>query len=220
MKKPMTLKIVLSAMPLVVLSVCWLSVCAGANDAEKTLRKSSLIAQANANKFNDTKVTEDQESQAIRFVEAHHPELANLLVVLKNMNRDKYESAIRDVTKTLKRLDSTQKRDSDLYALDVEGWKIQSKIDLLLARGLAGDQDKDIDKKTLKSLVQDRVTNQKSRLERELQLLKEREKSLRESLESLEKNSQERAEQQYAALLKKVKNNKSEKSKDNKATDR
>jgi hypothetical protein len=145
---------------------------------------------------------EEQESESMEFVQSHHPELVALLQRLKSMKRDEYETAIRDIVKVRKRLETLEKRDSKLHGVELDAWKLQSKIDLLLARAVA--QDKEFDSSALRTLVQKRVENQKERLELELANLLERQKQIKESLERLEGNEEERISQQLSALMKRV----------------
>ena len=102
---------------------------------------------------------EEQESESMEFVQSHHPELVALLQRLKSMKRDEYETAIRDIVKVRKRLETLEKRDLKLHGVELDAWKLQSKIDLLLARAVA--QDKEFDPSALRTLVQKRIENQK-----------------------------------------------------------
>lgn len=145
---------------------------------------------------------EEQESESMEFVQSHHPELVALLQRLKSMKRDEYETAIRDIVKVRKRLETLEKRDSKIHGVELDAWKLQSKIDLLLARAVA--QDKEFDSSALRTLVQKRVANQKERLELELANLLERQKQIKESLGRLEGHEEERISQQLSALMKRV----------------
>jgi len=158
--------------------------------------------------------SQEQESQSIDFVQSHHPELVVLLQRLKEMDRDEYDSAIRDIIKVRKRLDSLEKRDSELHAVELEGWKVQSQIDLMLAKAVA--RDKDFDPRALKELVKRRVSYQKKRLNAERAGLTARQKQIDESLDRLVGHEEERVSQQLALLMKKVDSNKSRQTKSTK----
>jgi hypothetical protein len=145
---------------------------------------------------------EERESLAVKFVEAHDPALASLLQVLKAMKPKEYETAINEITKTRKRLEQLQSRDKPLYEVDLEGWKLQSKIDMMMARAVAKEQT--LDEKALRELVKKRHENQVKRLRIEQDNLKTREKQIQESLERLQSNESDRLDQQLSALIKKV----------------
>ncbi len=142
------------------------------------------------------------ETEAIEFVKEHHPELVSLLQLLKAMQQTEYETAIRDIVKSRKRLEVLEKREPATHAIELDGWKLQSKIDLLLARGFA--RDKAFDTKVLRGLLQDQVENQKKRLKNEQVNLTKRQEQVADSLGRLEGHEDEKIEQHLAALLKRV----------------
>lgn len=145
---------------------------------------------------------EDQETKSMEFVQSHHPELVSLLQLLKSMKRDEYEIAIRDIVRVRKRLEVLEKRDPPMYSIDLDAWKLQSKMDLLLAKAVG--RDTELDTNALRNLVEQRIENQKKRLALELERLLERKKQITESMERIEGHEQERVSQQLAALIKKV----------------
>lgn len=146
------------------------------------------------------------EQLATTFIKSHHPELGTLLEVLKTTDRPKYDSAIKDVSKVIKRLEGARKRDEKLYELEIAGWKIQSKIDLLLAKGMA--KDKSFKESDLKQLVENRIDNQIQRTNREIELIDQRKASLAETLNKLNNNRQTQIEKQLANILKRLKGDK------------
>lgn len=154
----------------------------------------------------DAKTTLSEEQTAVAFIKQHHAELDTLLDVLKTTDRSKYNSAIKDVTKVLKRLEGVQKRDEKLYTLEIEGWRIQSKIDLLLAKGMA--KDKSFNESDLKQLLDKRIDNQIQRTNREIELIEQRKASLMESIAKLTNNRQSQVDKQYANMLKRLKGDK------------
>lgn len=154
----------------------------------------------------DAKTTLSEEQTAVAFIKQHHAELDTLLDILKTTDRSKYNSAIKDVTKVLKRLEGVQKRDEKLYTLEIEGWRIQSKIDLLLAKGMA--KDKSFNESDLKQLLDKRIDNQIQRTNREIELIEQRKASLMESIAKLTNNRQSQVDKQYANMLKRLKGDK------------
>lgn len=144
------------------------------------------------------------EQDAIAFVKEHHPELVSLLQTLKPMSQKEYQTAIRDIAKTRKRLEMLLKREVESHSLELESWKLQSKIDLLLAKGVAGD--KSFDKEGLRSLLKNQVENQKKRWKLEQASLLKREQQLSDLLSKTEGHEQERIEQQLTNLMKRMEN--------------
>ena len=145
---------------------------------------------------------EQMESDAITFVKEHHPELVSLLQLLKAMREKEYETAIRDIDRVRKRLETLVKREPETYQIELDGWKIQSKIDLLLAKGLA--KDKAFNAKNLRGLLKDQVEIQKKRLKNEQANIAKRQEQLADQLQKLEGRESERVEQQFVLLMKRV----------------
>lgn len=144
--------------------------------------------------------------QTMDFIKSHHPELATLLEVLRTTDLAKYEAAIKDVSKVIKRVEAARKRDQKIYELEIESWKIQSKIDLLLAKGMA--KDKSFNEHDLKQLLENRIDNQMQRTNREIELIDQRRASLIESMNKLNSTRQSQVEKQYANMLKRLKGDK------------
>ena len=173
---------------------------------EQTARKSQVgVKEA------EDRDAENFEEQAIAFVNLHHPELASLLGILKTADRSKYDAAIKDVTKVLKRLEGSRKRDEKLHQMEITSWTIQSKIDLLLAKGVAKDYK--VDEEDLKSLIEQRIDNQILRTEREVELLEQRRAKLLESLDKWKSNRDMQIDKQASNLLKRIGAEKSKASK-------
>jgi hypothetical protein len=145
---------------------------------------------------------EQLESDAIAFVKEHHPELVALLQSLKSMRQKEYDMAIREIVRTKKRLDALAKKEIDLHAMELDAWKLKSKIDLLMARGIA--QDKSFDKNALRELLSQQLENQKKRWKREQTTLSKRQEQLSELLARTEGFENDKVEQQLSAHLKSV----------------
>ena len=139
----------------------------------------------------------------MEFVKAHHPELVTLLQLLKSMKEAEYQAAVREISKAQKRLDLYKNRDPEQYAIELESWKTQSKIDLLMARAVASG--KELNLSDLRKLINKQIDLQRKRLRHERNVLSERQKTLKESLDKLESEVDDRIEQQIVSLTKRVK---------------
>lgn len=151
--------------------------------------------------------TENNEELALEFVRLHHPELGELLSVLKDMDADQYQTAIRDITRARKRIESVAKRSPELHKIELQGWVIQSKIDLFLAKAVASDGK--WNRSDLKALVEQRVSNQKKRLKVERENLNARMQQIDESLSKLEGKETDRVEQQLGGMIRKLESKRS-----------
>ena len=182
---------------------CTTSLTLIADDATKISSPNGKVITAQSKESpGSAPALEEKESLALKFVEAHDPALASLLQVLKAMKPKEYDTAINEITKVRKRLEQIQSRDKPLYEVDLEGWKLQSKIDMMMARAVAKEQT--LDEKALRELVKKRHENQVKRLRVEQDNLQTREKQIQESLERLQSNESDRLDQQVSALIKKV----------------
>ena len=142
------------------------------------------------------------ESDAIAFVTEHHPELVSLLQSLKSMRQKEYDMAIREIVRTRKRLEALVKREPELHSMELDAWKLKSKIDLLMARGIA--RDKSFDKAVLRDLLSQRLENQKKRWRHEQTTLRKRQEQLAELLARTEGSENGKVEQELSTHLKHV----------------
>lgn len=122
----------------------------------------------------------EREAAALAFVNSQHPELAVLLAGLEVMNRSEYESAIRELFHESERLANLRERDPQFHALALERWKVDSRIELLVARlsqGASGDLDarllEEVERQfdlefQIKQLERDRLEAQLKKVDRTL----------------------------------------------------
>lgn len=150
---------------------------------------------------------ENNEALALDFVRSHHPELGELLSVLKEMDSNQYQTAIRDITRARKRIESLAKRSPELQEIELQGWVIQSKIDLFLAKAVASDGK--WSRSDLKGLIEQRVSTQKKRLKVEKENLTVRMQQIDESLSKLEGKEADRVEQQLGGMIRRLESKRS-----------
>lgn len=109
-------------------------------DAAKTGPAKRAAARQNAgggqgNKVkNQQPLTPEREAAAVTFVTLHHPDLAELLKHLKQSNPREYQRALRELFHQSENLAQTHEKDPRRYELDLEAWKLKSRIQLLAAR--------------------------------------------------------------------------------------
>lgn len=78
--------------------------------------------------------TPEREAAALTFVEAHHPELSPLLKQLKISRPNEYQKAIRKLFGDSERLAHNREFQPLRYDLELNDWKLDSRIQLLIAR--------------------------------------------------------------------------------------
>jgi len=127
--------------------------CAQADDVKPDSSKSSPSAKTSApaagsaSPKKDAKsrpnisITPEREAAVLTFVQRNHAELADLLEVLKTSQPEEYDRAVRDIFRTLERINQIQERDPLQYELEVAAWANQSRVQLLAAKLKMGASD-------------------------------------------------------------------------------
>ena len=83
---------------------------------------------------------EADQNLALVFARKHHPELAKLIDQLKmRTNKRSYNAAIKSLMNDMKKLDRLKARDPKTYPMELDNWKLQSKIRLVSARMARSD---------------------------------------------------------------------------------
>ncbi len=75
-----------------------------------------------------------EESAARNFAKQHHPELLPILDHLKKERQREYRRAISDLHKAAARLAQWKKKNPTRYELELDAWKLRSRIQLLAAQ--------------------------------------------------------------------------------------
>lgn len=148
-------------------------------------------------------ITPQREAAAVSFAQEHHPELAKLLVHLKRNNKREYERAIRELFRTSERLAQAKERDNARYELEVEIWKVESQIRLLVARLTMNGNDVEMQEK-LRSLLVERVDLRIRRHRMERDRLAARLERLEENITRLENERETLVDQSYVNLIESV----------------
>jgi hypothetical protein len=141
-------------------------------------------------------MTAGREAAALKFAQLHHPELERLLARLEANNPAEYRRAVRKLYQDSERLARTAERAPDRYDLDLEAWKLDSRIRLLVARMSMSSDDSSGSQKfdgQLKTLLQERVDLRLRQLQSERERLSTRLNRLNETIGEIENNPEEAA---------------------------
>lgn len=130
-------------------------------------------------------VTPEREAAAETFARLHHPELAELLVRLKQAAPAEYHNAVRDLFRESERLARLKSREPARYELELANWKIGSRIHLATARLTMTDSE------SLRTLLEELVA---ARLDVRQQLLQFDRDRLSTRLEKLDSDLQNLAD--------------------------
>lgn len=120
----------------------FLTVVAKAQELSPKLRQGANKAKPNqaANRVSSSAA---QESRALEFVDKNHPELAAMLPQLKKRHPQEYQSAIHELAGSQQRLEKLATRDKTLHGIEVNLWRIDSRVRLLAAQlAMGADRDR------------------------------------------------------------------------------
>lgn len=142
--------------------------------------------------------TPEREAAALSFVRQHHPELGDLLAQLKPGNRREYQRAINELFFASEKLTQTQERDPLKYDLDLQAWKIDSRIRLLAARIAMSDND--LLEAELKELLVEKVDVQLALQLLERERVSSRLEKLDATIERLRKQRENEAQKSLSKI--------------------
>lgn len=129
-------------------------------------------------------MTPGREAAALKFAQLHHPELEKLLVHLEKSNPAEYKRAVRRLYQDSERLARTAERSPERHELELDAWKLDSRIRLLVARMSMSD-NVELDGQ-LKSLLHERVQLRLQQLQSERERLQARLANIDESISQIE----------------------------------
>jgi len=107
-----------------------------------------LTASADTGKKSATSATAEQETERIvqQLVQAHLPELSQVLNQLRAVQPQEYERAIKDLAKSARKLELAQNRDQRLFEIEVELLQAEHHASLLMAKLKVRDSQSDRDR--------------------------------------------------------------------------
>ncbi len=133
----------------------------------------------------------DNETKVMVFVEKHQPQLAKLLTVLKRKSPAQYGQAIKEAARSQQRLDGLAERDSELFDVELNLWKVRTQLRLRAAEAaIKKSNEQDVTEKLTALLVkeneldQQRVGLMRKRLQRQLTQLDQRLQQLEQEKDS------------------------------------
>ena len=148
-------------------------------------------------------ITPEREAAVKTFVERNHPELVELLELLKSSQPAEYERAIRELHRVTEKLALVQERDSLQYALELRAWQVHSRIQLLTAKLKMPDSaESDEVRRELKEAIGEQVDARADLLSHERDRVADRLRKIEKELSRLESDRQEVVDRQFQMLMK------------------
>ena len=138
----------------------------------------------------------------MRFAEEHHPELGKLLRQLKQAESPEFERAIRELSQQVARIERLRERAPTRFQTELEAWKVDSKIKLLVARW-AMSQDPALERQ-IRALLKRRQTARIQNLTKEKERLQQRLKLVNEQIAELKTEPAVRVDSEFTRLTRKA----------------
>ncbi len=152
------------------------------------------------------RVDPQAEQRALDLVHSHLPELTKLLQQLRSDNPRQYELAIRDLTKSSRRLEFAKNRDEELYQIEVDLLKIQSSLKIHTAKLKV--RDNQADRQALRQAAQRLLEVEIARAKYNVRICSERVQradqqlaAADERLKKLQQDGQPQLKRKIASLL-------------------
>jgi hypothetical protein len=142
-------------------------------------RPSGASADKNARPL----VTPEQRRLALAFARDNHPELARLLEQLEKSRSSEFGRAVRELNLQIQRLERTREKSPARYAVQLESWKADSQIRILMARWVRNHDDGL--ERQIRTLLRERQTARVAQLTAEQQRLEDQLKRVNQQLSEL-----------------------------------
>lgn len=143
-------------------------------------------------------ITPEREAAVMTFVKQHHPELAELLIHLKENAPREYDRAVRDLLRTSERLAQIQEKDSPSYDLELKLWQARSRAQLFAARLQMSDNEEL--RQQLRATLQEEYDLRLQQLLRDRDRAEERRKMLADQIDKRQRKRDEEIERQFRQL--------------------
>jgi len=106
------------------------------------------------------------ERRILDFIGKHQSELSKLLTFLRENQPDQYQQALKEMSRSQQRLENLQKRDTELFEIELELWKIKSRIRLIAAEIMVAEEgkNKQVLEEVLRGLIGQEIAQDLARL--------------------------------------------------------
>lgn len=179
--------------------------------AVEAITNSKSVADTGKKPTPQTPISVDREleSKAIGLVRSHLPELNNVLDRLRADQPRQYDRAIRDLAKSVRKLELAKNRDEQLYELELELLKAQNHVNLLTAKLKVRDSQSD--RTQLRDAAARLQQAQVARIQYDVELYRQRLERAKqqldaagERLEAKQSDAEQQLEKTYLGLLRKA----------------
>lgn len=169
---------------------------------------SSSANSSSANSSREQSPTPVQIERAREFAATHHPELGELLGRLESYDEPSFVEAIQELLRTMDRLEKLSEKNTERGRVELEDWKLTSRIRLLAARLAMADAlpvenpeaSSSAIKQEIRKLLIERAELRKSSLTAERQRLQDRLEKVNRQLSELSERERQNIERELDRL--------------------
>jgi hypothetical protein len=182
----------------------WAGTIHAQNPIDVTVKKTNAASRESKTRTRAVSKPVDARTRAaaLKFAREHHPELANLLQVLRKADAQNYKAAISELALHSERLARLAERKDERYPVSLDLWKLDSRIRLAVARlTMAGDDE--IDAK-IRPLLVERSGLRLSLLQLEAKRQTTRLQKLEEQIATLSTDSDDRIAAEIERIRKSI----------------
>ena len=148
--------------------------------------------------------TSERETAALAFVKEQHPQLIEVLERLKKIKPEEYQWAIREISGDTEQLSIVKNRDANEYAIQLEAWRLRSKVGLAAADLNAKRTEEK--EQTLRNLLRLQLVNQLKQQELERERIATRLAAIDKRIAELREATEQTIDTRYQRLVKKKSN--------------
>lgn len=145
-----------------------------------------------------------EQQLVLDFVGAHHAEMATLLKRLRQKSRTEFFAAVKELHPKIERLERWRSNDDARYAIELDAWKLDSRIRLLAAR-LAMSNDPEIQAQ-IRDVIRQRTEVRKRQLQLERDRTRQRLEKLEQVLSSLSEDPETAINKDLERILRMARN--------------
>lgn len=183
--------------------------------SDQSCAKSSGKTQANSTRASSSASSPREQSptpvqiqRAKEFAATHHPELGELLGRLESYDEPSFVEAIQELLRTMDRLEKLSEKNTERGRVELEDWKLTSRIRLLAARLAMADAlpvenpeaSSSAIKQEIRKLLIERAELRKSSLTAERQRLQDRLEKVNRQLSELSERERQNIERELDRL--------------------
>lgn len=167
---------------------------------------SNSNAKASPNKNSTNKkpiarnATKVNQVAVLKFVSEHLPELRKMLDYLQKNKPEQYKQALSEFSRDQTRLAAVEKRDTDMYEIELELWQLEGRLRMLAAEIAALKKEKY--RAAAESRLEELVKKQQQKSLEKIRLQRDRAAAQLARLENVVKQREENADALTARSLK------------------